>query len=410
MNVHFPASQRTWPGRLLNLTVVIVVLAIAADTFVLSYPGVHAIVLQAGVSARLARVYPGLFDALFVVACVAAVTLRGARWWVRCYAWLVIVVVVAVVGATDAVHAMNITLPHRTIEGVVAAAPWAIVLIGFSLMLAMLRQSRAQHSAAAKALAAAPAPAREARPAPGALELPWSQEPAPLREAPALPQAAPTSAREPAYEFSANGTGTLEPYPADPPEADLAGEFGANGASTPQAHPAGPLEPDAVTAEPIPAPEADAVAAEAEASAPETDAGMPEVEAEADEPVPAPVPAADSEQAGEPAQEAAEEHEVAEQPSVAVAPESLPGDHEDPVTEEQNGEGTAAFSVLDLWKRDEDKGAADAGGSDHPATVPSQVLDDDDAPPFATAPFATVPRLNRVRSSPTPPEGDDEDE
>jgi hypothetical protein len=341
MNVHFPASQRTWPGRLLNLAVVIVVLAIAADTFVLSYPGVHAIVLQAGVSARLARVYPGLFDALFVVACVAAITLRGARWWARCYAWLTIVVVVAVVGATDAVHAMNVTLPHRTIEGVVAAAPWAIVLIGFSLMLAMLRQSRAQHSAAAKAPAAAPA--REGRVAPGALELPWSQEPAPLREAPALPQAAPALAPEPAAEFSPNGADALE---------------------------------------------ANAVAVE---------------------PVPAPAPAADGEQGAEPAEEQAEEHELAEQPTAVADPESLPDGHEHPVTEEQNGEGVAAFSVLDLWKHSEDEGAADAGSSDHPATVPSQVLDDD-APPFATAPFATVPRLNRVRSSPTPPEGDDEDE
>ena len=34
---------------------------------------------------------------------------------------------------------------------------------------------------------------------------------------------------------------------------------------------------------------------------------------------------------------------------------------------------------------------------------------DEDAPPFATAPFAAVPRLNRVRSMPVPPE-DDEDE
>jgi len=370
MNVHFPASQRTWPGRLLNLTVVIVVLAIAADTFVLSYPGVHAIVLQAGVSARLARVYPGLFDALFVVACVAAVTLRGARWWVRCYAWLVIVVVVAVVGATDAVHAMNITLPHRTIEGVVAAAPWAIVLIGFSLMLAMLRQSRAQHSAAAKALTAAPA-GEARRHAPGALELPWSQEPAPLREAPALPQAAPAPAPAPAYEFSANGAGPLEADPAD--------ELDAN---------AGPLEADATAAEPAPAPEANAVAPVS---------------------VPPPAATADGEQAAAPAEEQAGEHEPAEQPTAAADPESLPDEHEGPATEEQNGEGVAAFSVLDLWRRSEDEGAAGAGGSDHPATVPSEVLDEDDAPPFATAPFATVPRLNRVRSSPTPPEGDDED-
>ena len=35
---------------------------------------------------------------------------------------------------------------------------------------------------------------------------------------------------------------------------------------------------------------------------------------------------------------------------------------------------------------------------------------DEDAPPFATAPFATVPRLNRVRSMPVPPEDDDEPE
>jgi hypothetical protein len=35
---------------------------------------------------------------------------------------------------------------------------------------------------------------------------------------------------------------------------------------------------------------------------------------------------------------------------------------------------------------------------------------DDDAPPFATAPFATVPRLNRVRATPIPPADADEDE
>ncbi len=35
---------------------------------------------------------------------------------------------------------------------------------------------------------------------------------------------------------------------------------------------------------------------------------------------------------------------------------------------------------------------------------------EDDAPPFATAPFASVPRLNRVRVTPTPPtDADDED-
>ena len=51
-------------------------------------------------------------------------------------------------------------------------------------------------------------------------------------------------------------------------------------------------------------------------------------------------------------------------------------------------------------------------GFNEPDRVPTasgEVLDDD-APPFATAPFAAVPRFNRVRSAPMPPDGDDEQE
>ena len=66
MNVPFSAPRRNWPSLLLNLAVLVVVLAMAAATFALSYSGVHAIVLQAGVSPRLARIYPGLFDAVFL--------------------------------------------------------------------------------------------------------------------------------------------------------------------------------------------------------------------------------------------------------------------------------------------------------------------------------------------------------
>jgi len=140
MNAQLPAPHSKWPGRLVNLAVVLLVLALAAATFVLSYAGVHAIVLQAGVSAQPARLYPGVFDAVLVIACVAALMLRDARWWARLYAWLVIIAVVAVVGAADAVHAMNVVLPHRTTEGVVAAAPLVLVVLGFSLMLTIFRR------------------------------------------------------------------------------------------------------------------------------------------------------------------------------------------------------------------------------------------------------------------------------
>jgi hypothetical protein len=307
MNVHFPA-RRKWPGRLVNLAVVVVVLALAAATFVLSYSGVHAIVAQAGVSDRLARIYPGLFDALFVVACVAAVVLRDARWWARFYAWLVIILVVAVVGAADAVHAMNVTLPHRTMEGVVAAAPWVIVLLGFGLMLAVLRQSRAQHSAGR---------ATSDDLAHAGAGLPQLPEAAAVPEPPALP---PT-----------------ERGPEIPSILDSL---------------LGPEVPVAAFGEP------------AESVEEPVAATVPDVEPRAEE-----GPAYSHEDGGREAWPTEEGH-----------PPTVPGD----VIDEEAPPQPAP-----------------------PVTVPGSVVDHD-ARPFATAPFAAVP-LNRVRSTPTPPEGSDDE-
>ena len=145
MNVHFPVRRSRWPGRLVQLAVVVVVAAVAAATFMLSYAGVHAVALQAGVPRDLARYYPGILDAVLVIACAAAPVLRDARWWVRCYAWLAILVVVVVIGGIDAVHAMNVALPHRATAGVAAVLPWALLLLAFSLWLTILRHLRAQH-------------------------------------------------------------------------------------------------------------------------------------------------------------------------------------------------------------------------------------------------------------------------
>jgi hypothetical protein len=60
----------------------------------------------------------------------------------------------------------------------------------------------------------------------------------------------------------------------------------------------------------------------------------------------------------------------------------------------------------DAEETDPGRGAASAtAGRQQPPEL------EDDAPPFGTAPFAAVPRLNRVRSMPAPPaDGDDEDE
>jgi hypothetical protein len=142
-----------------QITVVVVVLALAAATFVLSYAGVHAIALEAGVSKSLARLYPFIFDAVLVVACAAALMLRDAGWWRRSYAWLSIVIIAGVIGTADAVHAMGVKLPSKAAAGTVAAIPWALVMLGFSLWLTMLRHSRGPRSAAALAPQAPDAPA-----------------------------------------------------------------------------------------------------------------------------------------------------------------------------------------------------------------------------------------------------------
>jgi len=139
-----PAQHRNWTRWLVNVLVALAVIAVAAATFVFSYDGVHAIALLGGVSTQLARYYPGLFDAVLVIACVAAVMLRDGRWWARLWAWVVLIVVLAAIGTTDVLHAMDFTLRHRATEGVVAAAPVVAVLLAFSLLLTLLRQSRTQ--------------------------------------------------------------------------------------------------------------------------------------------------------------------------------------------------------------------------------------------------------------------------
>jgi hypothetical protein len=67
----------------------------------------------------------------------------------------------------------------------------------------------------------------------------------------------------------------------------------------------------------------------------------------------------------------------------------------------QDDEGDAGDS--DDVNDDEETGET---GETGPRKDPPEV--DDDAPPFATAPFAPIPRLNRVRSMPAPPADEDE--
>jgi hypothetical protein len=142
--------------RLAALAAVVAgVVVLAAAAFVLSYEGIHQIALRAGVSPGLAKLYPVIFDVMLVIAAAAALALRGAGWWARCYAWGLLLILLAAVAIGNAVHATGITLPTQPTKVVVAVTPWVLLLMAFGLLLEMLRHFRTTRSAAAKATAAA---------------------------------------------------------------------------------------------------------------------------------------------------------------------------------------------------------------------------------------------------------------
>jgi hypothetical protein len=118
------------------------VVLLAVSSFLLSYAGIHEIVVAAGVSPALARLYPLIFDATLVVACVATLALRGAAWWMRSFAALSVMILLALVAVVEAVHAAGVSLPQRSMAAALAAMPWALFLLGFGLWLSMLRHQR----------------------------------------------------------------------------------------------------------------------------------------------------------------------------------------------------------------------------------------------------------------------------
>jgi hypothetical protein len=383
------APARTWLHRLVNVVVAIVVLAVAAGMFVFSYPGVHAIARQGGVSGQLARFYPALFDAVLVIACVAAVMLRDARWWARCWAWLVAIVVLGAIGATDVLHAMSYGLRQRPTEGVVAAAPAAAVLLAFSLFLTMLRQSR-------------PQPADAARGQVPADDGPAEQPTAPMMISnvdivPTL--AAGAAARPPAPPIALPAAPVGGP-PAGARAADL---FDDDLDQGPDAPVTAAETPETAPTKEMPALAADASGAGQDpgpaGAGDEPALAAPAVEApdtaypptEPSEAVPPPPPAAGS----EPARAPAKASQAIRYASSAAAEQFADEDWEAEV------DPALAGQVYPVLTSDPD--------IEVPPHEPGQSQDlEDDAPPFATAPFAPVPRLNRVRVSPTPPTADED--
>lgn len=140
-----PAQHDGTPGalRVLALTAVGTgVAALAVATFVMSYKAIRAVTLQAGIQPHYARVYPLLLDAMLVIALAAVLALRGAGVPSRILSWLALLAVLGAEAGAGILHATGRRLPHEAAATTAAVLPWALVLVAFVLLLAMLRHAR----------------------------------------------------------------------------------------------------------------------------------------------------------------------------------------------------------------------------------------------------------------------------
>jgi Protein of unknown function (DUF2637) len=216
---------------------------LAAAAFVLSYPGIHAVALYAGVPPRLARIYPLIFDAMLIVACAAVLSLRGAGLPSRCYAWLSMLGLIVVAAAADTMHATGTRLPHKPTAAVVAIVPWALVLIGFGLLLCMLRQARLRQAAAEEEGLRQPSGQAEVPAGLDALfgpKVPPAVNGSPAPPGPSAPPE-PPAAGEPAAEATGTGAAPQSPTAQEPP----AQAAGVTAQAEPAADPAADLAIDA---------------------------------------------------------------------------------------------------------------------------------------------------------------------
>jgi hypothetical protein len=305
-------SGSSWTGRLVSAAVVVLVAALAAATFILSYAGVRDLAVAAGVPLHLARLYPAILDGVLVVACAAAFMLRDSSVWRRIYAWFAVAVLVAVIGAADAIHAMDVVLPKRPAAGTVAALPWALVMLGFSLWLTMLRHART--------------PRRAAEP----VSYP-ALEPAPFAPMPHDP-AAPASPWWAGHPDAAPGHADVTELPATPREA-APSAAAADSAAEPNADVAAPE--DTVASDDVPTPAA--VPEETRESEP-IDGAAPEDAAASDDAAPTETEDAAASEPGE-ASAAPDDEPTSDAASDGEASEDTetPGDNKTEETSEASG-------------------------------------------------------------------------
>ncbi|HEY3687587.1 MAG TPA: DUF2637 domain-containing protein [Streptosporangiaceae bacterium] len=398
------------------------VVVLLAAAFALSYDGFAALARAGGVSDRLARYYPVVYDAVTVVAFAAIFVLRTARVYVRLLTWLSAILVLGVCAGAAAVHAAAIQVPQKPLAAVVATMPFLMLVLAFRLWLTMLRHIRrlaAQRRQAVTYADRDPEPALE--PGPVRPRRPETRVAPPLAlpAAPRSPEPEPTAAERAATEAVAAEPRSAErvaeraakPRSGEPGSAERGAEPrsaeapAARATRTAPASPAEPAEP--ARTEPAPADEAaspepalsDEAPSATAPSAEEPVARTPDPEAEErDEEEPfEPEPVMDADRPPLPVRDRARPRRYPGTPAELADTGPLP-----PVTAATIG--------------DEDELVADEGPPSDPVSDEAEAdemttAQDDDIDEFAeleaddeeSKPEVPPPPSGRVRSSPLPP-------
>ncbi|MWA06980.1 hypothetical protein F8568_042910 [Actinomadura sp. LD22] len=147
-----PGGPRYSPAqrRLLTATAGLVVVALAAGAYVLTYPVLRELALAGRASRRWAPAYPVMADALTAMTILALVVARNARWWSRALRWTLLLLLLA--GAAAAAVQRAVwgfgSLPRDAVRAGVAVAPHVMLVIAVWLWLTMIKQIRVSRPAA----------------------------------------------------------------------------------------------------------------------------------------------------------------------------------------------------------------------------------------------------------------------
>ncbi|GAA1806458.1 DUF2637 domain-containing protein [Actinomadura chokoriensis] len=148
-----PPSYSRGQRRLLTALAGLVVAALAAAAYVLTYDVLRELALAGRVSRRWAPLYPAMADTLVAMTILSLVVTRGARWWTRLLRWALLLVLAAGGAAASVQHSVwgYGSLPEDAVRAGVAVAPHVMLVIAIWLWLTMFKQIRVARPATEEA-------------------------------------------------------------------------------------------------------------------------------------------------------------------------------------------------------------------------------------------------------------------